>query len=89
MAVKMLSEVAPHDSEVRRIMDDHKDRMRASIENGLVKAQAIGELPADKSPEMIASLIMIFMDGLATQAVGPMKTEEAHALLDGQLESLL
>ena len=89
MAVKMLSEVAPHDSEVRRIMDDHKERMRASIEKGLIKAQAMGELHADKSPEMIASLIVIFMDGLATQAVGPMKTDEAHALLDGQLESLL
>jgi TetR/AcrR family transcriptional repressor of nem operon len=89
MAVKTLSEMAPHDSEVRRIMDEHKNTMHASIKRRLIDAQAGGELNKDKSPEIIASLIMIFMDGLATQATGPMEVEEAHALLDGQLDALL
>jgi TetR/AcrR family transcriptional repressor of nem operon len=89
MAVKMLSEMAPHDSEVRRIMDDHKNAMRVSIEKRVAQAQASGKLSKDKSSEMITALIMIFMDGLATQATGPMKVEEAHALLDGQLAALL
>jgi len=89
MAVKMLSEMAPHDSEVRRIMDDHKNGMRASIESRIAQAQANGEMTTEKSPEMITSLIMIFMDGLATQATGPMNVDEAHALLDGQLDALL
>jgi len=89
MAVKMLVEMAPHDSEVQRIMEEHKKGMRASIERRVSQAQANGELDADKSPEMITSLIMIFMDGLATQATGPMDAEAAHELLNGQLDALL
>lgn len=89
MAVKSLVELAPHDPEVQRIMDEHKNGMRASIESRLRQAQANGELDADKSAEMIASLIMIFMDGLATQASGPMDVGAAHELLDGQLDALL
>jgi TetR/AcrR family transcriptional repressor of nem operon len=89
MAVKMLVEMAPHDAEVQRIMDDHKQVMRATIESRVSEAQSNGELITDKSAEMITSLIMIFMDGLATQATGPMNVKEAHALLDGQLDALL
>jgi TetR/AcrR family transcriptional repressor of nem operon len=89
MAVKMLVEMAPHDDEVQRIMQNHKNGMRASILSRLQQAQATGELGAEKSPETISSLIVIFMDGLATQATGPMNVEEAHALLDGQLDALL
>jgi len=70
-------------------MDDHKNGMRASIESRIAQAQANGEMTTEKSPEMITSLIMIFMDGLATQATGPMNVDEAHALLDGQLDALL
>ena len=89
MAVKSLVEMAPHDPQVQRIMEEHKNGMQASIEHRVVQAQANGELGADKSPEMITSLIMIFMDGLATQATGPMNVEQAHELLDGQLDALL
>jgi TetR/AcrR family transcriptional repressor of nem operon len=89
MAVKMLSEMAPHDAEVNRIMEAHKENMRASMESRLALAQSEGELASDKSPQMITSLLMIFMDGLATQATGPMNIEAAHALLDGQLDALL
>jgi len=89
MAVKSLVEVAPHDPDVQKIMEEHKSGMRASLERRLRQAQANGELAADKSPEMITSLLMIFMDGLATQATGPMNAEEAHELLDGQLDALL
>ena len=89
MAVKMLVEMAPHDAEVQRIMDDHKNVMRMTIESRVAEAQSNGDLKSDQSADVIASLIMIFMDGLATQAAGPMEAEEAHALLDGQLDALL
>ena len=89
MAVKSLVEMAPHDPQVQRIMEDHKDVMRASLENSLRKAQANGELSKDKSPEMITALLMIFMDGLAALASGPTTPEQAHALLDGQLDALV
>jgi TetR/AcrR family transcriptional repressor of nem operon len=89
MAVKSMVELAPHDAEVRRIMDDHKNSMRVSMESRLAQAQANGELGKDKSPKMISALIMIFMDGLAAQAAGPVKADEAHAVLDAQLDAVL
>jgi TetR/AcrR family transcriptional repressor of nem operon len=89
MAVKMLVEMAPHDPEVKRIMDEHKAGMQSTICSRVTQAQANGELGTDRSPEMITSLIMIFMDGLATQATGPMNVDEAHAVLNAQLDALL
>lgn len=89
MAVKAIVEIAPHDPEVQRIMEEHRNGMRASMEKRLRLAQANGELGEAKSPEMITSLLMIFMDGLATLAAGPTSLEQAHALLDGQLDALL
>jgi len=89
MAVKMLTEMAPHDADVKQIMEAHKKNMGASMERGLAQAQADGDLDSDKSPEMITALLMIFMDGLATQATGPMNIEDAHELLDGELDALL
>jgi TetR/AcrR family transcriptional repressor of nem operon len=89
MAVKSLIEMGPHDAEVQRIMDDHKDGMRTSLESRVSQAQANGELSKDKSPELTAALIMIFMDGLAAQATGPMSPKQAHELLDAQLNALL
>lgn len=89
MAVKSLVEMAPHDAEVQRIMEDHKKGMRSSFESRIREAQEDGDLSTEKSPELIASLIMIFMDGLATQAGSPMDIQEAHALLDAQLDVLI
>ncbi len=88
MAVKMLVEMAPHDAEVQRIMEEHKNGMQATMQERLVAAQANGDLSEDKSVETITALIMIFMDGLATQVTGPMDREDAHRLLDGQLDAL-
>jgi TetR/AcrR family transcriptional regulator, transcriptional repressor for nem operon len=89
MAVKSLVEMAPHDAEVQRIMEDHKAGMRASMEKCLCQAQADGELSKDKSPQTITALLLIFMDGLATLAAGPTTVDEAHALLAAQLDALL
>ena len=89
MAVKTLVEMAPHDPQVRRIMDEHKKGMQSAICSRVAQAQASGDLDAKMSPETITSLIMIFMDGLATQATGPMEVKEAHAVLDAQLDAVL
>jgi len=89
MAVKTLVEMAPHDAEVQRIMQQHKNFMNSTIQSRVAQAQADGDLDTDKSADTITSLIMIFMDGLAAQATGPMNIDEAHALLDAQLDVLI
>ena len=89
LAVKTLVEMAPHDPEVQKIMDSHQQGMQRSLQAQLEEAQKAGELAADKSPEMITHLLMIFMSGLATWATSGASAEEGHALLDGQLDALL
>jgi TetR/AcrR family transcriptional repressor of nem operon len=89
MAVKTMVEMAPHDAEVQRLMAEHKKGMQASIESRITEAQTNGDMSTDKPAEMIANLIMIFMNGLATEAAGPMDAQRAHELLDGQLDALL
>jgi len=89
LAVKTLIEIAPHDPEVQKIMDSHQQGMLQSLEAQLQEAQKVGELAADKSPEMITHLLMIFMSGLATWASSGASAEEGRALLDGQLDALL
>ena len=89
MAVKTLVELAPHDAEVQRLMEEHKAGMQASLESRITEAQANGDMSTDRPAEMIANLIIIFMNGLATEAAGPMDLSTAHALLDAQLDALL
>jgi TetR/AcrR family transcriptional repressor of nem operon len=89
MAVKSMVEMAPHDAEVQRLMEEHKKGMQASIERRITEAQTNGDMSTDKPAEIIANLIMIFMNGLAAEAAGPMDVQRAHELLEGQLDALL
>jgi len=88
MAVNTLVELAPHDAEVQQVLGEHVTHMRASLEQAMGDAQAAGEISADRSPELCASLMMTFMAGLATNLKGPLGTADAHALLDAYLETL-
>ena len=89
MALRSTVELASHDADVERIMDEHKRIMHGTIQEKIAEAQASGEISGDKSPEMISSLIMVFMSGLAALSGGGTPVEEAHALLDAQLDQLL
>ncbi len=89
MAVNALVELAPHDPEVQKIMVDHMQIMRGSMEDVVRRAQTAGEVGKDRPPEVITSLIMTFMAGLGAQLKGPMTKAQAHDLLDAQLDALL
>ena len=88
LAVNTLVELAPHDSEVQQVMAAHMQHMRRSLEETVSRAQEAGQLGRQRSPEVIAALIMTFMAGLATTLKGPLTKVEAHKLLDALLESL-
>ena len=87
MALNSLVELAPHDPKVKQIMGDHMLRMRASMEKTIIRAQAAGEITDKQTAEVITSLIMTFMAGLATSMKGPLSQDEAHELLSIQLET--
>ena len=89
MAINALVELAPHDPKVQQIMGDHMQRMRGSMKKFVAQAQAAGQVGSERSPDVITSLLMTFMAGLATTMKGPLSETEAHKLLDAQLDVLL
>ena len=88
MAMNCLAELVPHDPEVRQVMEEHMSHMRASMTKTVSRAQEAGEIGSDRPAEVITLLLMTFMAGLATTMKGPLSKEQAHQLLDMQLESI-
>lgn len=89
MAINTLIELAPHDRKVQQIMDDHIGNMRKSMEKTVQQAQAAGQIGSDRSPEVLAALLLTFMVGLTTSLKGPLTKAEAHSLVDAQLDALI
>lgn len=89
MAVNALVEMAPHDPEVRAIMNDHIGQMRAMIEQAVERAQADGDIDSARPPSVVAGMLMTFVAGLGTTMKSHISKAEAHALLDAQMDSLL
>ena len=88
MAMNSLAELVPHDPEVRQVMEKHMSHMRASMAKTVSRAQAAGEIRSERPAEEITLLLMTFMAGLATTMKGPLNKQQAHKLLDMQLESI-
>jgi hypothetical protein len=89
MAINTLIELAPHDADVGRIMNDHIANMRQSLETVIAEAQQAGQVSDKRPPEVITSLMMTFMAGLAATMKGPIDKAQAHQLLDAQFEALM
>lgn len=88
MAINALVELAPHDPEVKGMMEDHMARMRQSMTEAIAQAQAVGQISNARPAELITALLMTFLSGLATQLKGPLSKDEAHQLLDEQLAAI-
>jgi len=89
MAINALVELAPHDDEVQRIMTDHIGRMRRSIEDVVARAQEGGEMSDERSPELVAAMMLTFIIGLGTTMKGPITKKKAHELVDAQMQAML
>ena len=88
MAINSLVELAPHDDEIRAMLDDHSARMRGSLEDTVRKAQASGQIRQERPAELVAAMIMAFLAGLGTMMKGPIGRDEAHHLFDAQIDAL-
>ncbi|MGI9257352.1 MAG: TetR/AcrR family transcriptional regulator [Gammaproteobacteria bacterium] len=88
MLMNAISEMAPHDSEVHKLLEDHVNQMRSTVTNALASAQASGEISAERPPEVLAGMLMTFVSGLSSTMKGYISREEAHALLDAQMEAI-
>lgn len=88
MAINALIELAPHDPEVKAIMTDHIDRMRASLRDMVVQAQAEGQLSKTRPPELVTALLMTMLAGVGTTIKAAITKTDAHRLVDAQIDTL-
>ena len=89
LAINTLVELAPHDTEVQEVMNDHIQRMRGSFAEAVARGQEVGQIRTDKSPQEITALMMTFMLGLGTNLRGHLSKDDAHKLLDAQFEAVI
>lgn len=89
LAMNTISELAPHDAEVKQVVADHMRQMRASMIDAVAQAQAAGQIRDDRSPEAVTVMIMTFMAGLLATMKAFIDKAEAHKLLDAQLDAVI
>jgi TetR/AcrR family transcriptional repressor of nem operon len=88
MAINALIELAPHDAEVKQIMLDHIDRMRAMFGRVVGAAQAAGQLSSVRPAPLVTAMLLTMMAGIGTTIKGPINKRQAHTLVDAQIEAL-
>jgi TetR/AcrR family transcriptional repressor of nem operon len=83
------SELAPHDAAAARHVERNWDQLEAVLHSALIRAQAQGELPADRDPLTLARMLLVLMQGLrlvGKASADPARVrdaaEQALALLD-------
>ncbi|MFF4396709.1 TetR/AcrR family transcriptional regulator [Streptomyces sp. NPDC001480] len=83
------AELAPHDPAAARRVQHSWDQLETLLHSALLRAQAQGELAADRDPQTLARLLLVLMQGL--RVVGKASpdparvrdaAEQALALLD-------
>ena len=88
LAINSMAELAPHDDEVRQIIESHIETMRGSLINAITAGQEAGQIDKNRPADLLADMLMTFMAGLATQSKGGMDKATAHQLVDAQMETL-
>ncbi|MET8243066.1 TetR family transcriptional regulator [Streptomyces sp. NPDC005202] len=82
-------ELGPHDQAAARRVEHSWDHVETLLHSALVRAQAQGELPADRDPLTLARMLLVLLQGL--RVVGKASSdptrvrdaaEQALALLD-------
>jgi TetR/AcrR family transcriptional repressor of nem operon len=83
------AELAPHDPVAARRVERNWDHLETVLHSALVRAQAQGELPADRDPLTLARMLLVLMQGLRVvgkASADPARVrdaaEQALALLD-------
>jgi TetR/AcrR family transcriptional repressor of nem operon len=73
LVANTIVEVGPHDEELSGLLTETLGLLQKSIQRGLERAQAEGDLPATKSPEQLARALTNAMMGLVI--VGKLRSE--------------
>lgn len=88
LALNSLVETAQHDPEVMKILRSAFQMRVKLITEGVIRAQADGDLRADWKAERITRLLMAGEAGLLVQLKGPVITKQAKAMIDDLLAAM-
>ena len=87
MVLNSLVEMAPHDPEVKEMIDRSyilKERFLADL---IDKAQRVGEITIKQKPERLAAVLMVTLAGLAATIKGFSSTDHIRHVLEDVLSS--
>ena len=70
------------------MLGEHLAAMREMINGAVEAAQAAGQVDTSRPAEVMSSMLMTFMAGLATTIRSGVTSEQAHQLLDAQLDAI-
>ena len=89
MVTNAAAELAPHDPAAARHVERNWDQLETVLHSALIRAQAQGELPADRNPLTLARMLLVLLQGLRVvgkASADPARVrdaaEQALALLD-------
>lgn len=87
LAVNSMVELAPHDPDVKALLD-HVCTVRLRLLTDLVdKAQRAGEITIEQTPERLAILLMVTLAGVAASVKGFVSTDEAAMVIEDLLNA--
>ena len=87
LMVNSMVELAPHDDEVKRFLEQARGKRERFMVDMITKAQEAGEIQADKDPARLARQLMVTMAGVAAAVKGFLPREEASETLDDVIDS--
>ncbi|GAB1329733.1 TetR/AcrR family transcriptional regulator [Streptomyces sennicomposti] len=89
MVTNTAAELAPHDPAAARYVERNWDHLETLLHSALVRAQAQGELPAERDPLPLARTLLVLLQGVRVvgkATADPVRVrdavEQALALLD-------
>jgi TetR/AcrR family transcriptional repressor of nem operon len=88
MAVNTLVETAPHDEEIRTVLEKNENKFQMFMIGQLKKAENQNGYQLKFPPEIMFAMLMTFMCGLSSVIKNMIEVDEAHQLLETQLQLL-
>jgi TetR/AcrR family transcriptional repressor of nem operon len=88
LAVNTLVETAPHDDDIRNVLEKNEHRVQKHMIETLTMAEKEFNHQLTFSPEITFGMIMTFMCGLNSVSKNMIDIEQSKQLLDTQLQML-
>jgi len=86
LMINSMVELAPHDPEVKKAIQQEGQRRIRVVTELLARAQQLGEIRADLVPEKLAQQLMIALAGSAAMVKGLVTTDQVLEILDGLID---